>query len=263
MFLRRNTAGQVFTIPGSLRAVADGSAVTSGTIHVQKDGTDAAGAGTLTHLREGCFQYAPTAGESDCQILGYTLIGTGAIPLSGSVRTTNADPDDGTDLGLANLDAAVSSRSTLGTGDLAGLSTFDPATDPVNLQVDQSQVLSLGGLAVGGAAIDANLVSVNGEAVTGGTPEVDVVSVNGEAITPGIDPADLAAVADAVHDEAVEGTVTFRKLLRGFAAALLAKASGMSTTTGTFRDLGDTKDRIVATVDPDTGDRSAITLDLD
>lgn len=40
MFLQRNTAGQVFVVPGSLRAVADGSAVTStATITVVKDGT--------------------------------------------------------------------------------------------------------------------------------------------------------------------------------------------------------------------------------
>jgi hypothetical protein len=70
-----------------------------------------------------------------------------------------------------------------------------------------------------------------------------------------------AAAVDAVLDDVVEGTTTFRQMLRGFAAALLAKASGLATTTAVFRDIGDTKDRITATVDSD-GNRTAITLDL-
>lgn len=70
-----------------------------------------------------------------------------------------------------------------------------------------------------------------------------------------------AAAVDAILDDAVEGSTTLRQLLRGFAAALLAKASGLATTTATYRDLADTKDRITATVDAD-GNRSAVTLDL-
>jgi hypothetical protein len=70
-----------------------------------------------------------------------------------------------------------------------------------------------------------------------------------------------AAGVDAVLDEVVEGAYTFRELLRGIAAATLAKASGLETTTAVFRDLGDTKPRITATVDAD-GNRTAVTLDL-
>jgi len=40
-----------------------------------------------------------------------------------------------------------------------------------------------------------------------------------------------------------------------------AKVSGASTTTFTIRDLADTKDRIVVTVDAD-GNRTAVTRDL-
>jgi hypothetical protein len=69
-----------------------------------------------------------------------------------------------------------------------------------------------------------------------------------------------ASIADAVHDEVVEGSYTLRQLVRLMAAALLGKAAGMATTTGTFRDLGDTKNRITATITAD-GDRTAVTLD--
>lgn len=67
-------------------------------------------------------------------------------------------------------------------------------------------------------------------------------------------------IADAVHDEAVDGTTTFRESTRLQNAALAGKASGLDTTTATFRDLADTKDRITATVDAD-GNRTAVTLD--
>ena len=42
-------------------------------------------------------------------------------------------------------------------------------------------------------------------------------------------------------------------------SAMLGIVSGAATTTNTFRDVGDTKNRIVATVDVD-GNRSAVTL---
>lgn len=68
-------------------------------------------------------------------------------------------------------------------------------------------------------------------------------------------------VADAVHDEVVEGSTTLRQMLRGYSAALLSKLSGGGTATEVFRDIGDTKNRISATVDS-SGNRTAITLDL-
>jgi hypothetical protein len=73
-------------------------------------------------------------------------------------------------------------------------------------------------------------------------------------------PATEQELADAVLDEVVEGSFTLRQLQRMFAAAMLGKASGLATSTAVFRDLGDTKPRITATVDAD-GNRSAVTLD--
>jgi hypothetical protein len=67
-------------------------------------------------------------------------------------------------------------------------------------------------------------------------------------------------IADAVHDEVIEGTLTLRQMLRIFLASLAGKATGGDTTTITVRDNADTKARITATVDDD-GNRTAITLD--
>jgi hypothetical protein len=71
-----------------------------------------------------------------------------------------------------------------------------------------------------------------------------------------------ASVADDIWDEVLAGSTTGRQLMRGFAAVLLGKASGLGTTTATFRDIADSMDVIVATVDAD-GNRSALTRDLD
>jgi hypothetical protein len=70
----------------------------------------------------------------------------------------------------------------------------------------------------------------------------------------------LAGIPDAVHDEVVDGSYTFRQSTRLQNSAMAAKLSGAATTTVTIRDVGDTKDRIVATVDAD-GNRTALTLD--
>ncbi len=106
MFLQRNVASQVFTLPSTLRAIADGSAVTSGAaITWIKDGTSGVSAGTLTHITDGGYTYQPTQGETDCKIAGWVLTKTGSVGLAGSIRTTNADPNDGTRLALTALPA--------------------------------------------------------------------------------------------------------------------------------------------------------------
>jgi hypothetical protein len=71
---------------------------------------------------------------------------------------------------------------------------------------------------------------------------------------------DAATIADAVHDEVVDGTFTFRESTRLQNSAAAGKASGAGTTNYVLRDLADTKDRIDATVDA-LGNRTAITRD--
>ena len=70
-----------------------------------------------------------------------------------------------------------------------------------------------------------------------------------------------SAGVTAIWAEVVDGTRTAVQAMRGFIAALLGKASGLATTTAVYRNVGDTKDVITATVD-ENGNRSAITLDL-
>ena len=69
-----------------------------------------------------------------------------------------------------------------------------------------------------------------------------------------------SAAVDVILDDPVEGSFTMRQLLRLMAAALFGKASGGGTATITFRDLGDSKDRITATV-TSNGNRTTVVLD--
>lgn len=63
-----------------------------------------------------------------------------------------------------------------------------------------------------------------------------------------------------VWQYAVESGFTAEALMRLVASAVAGKVSGAGTGTETFRDLNDTKNRIVSTVDAD-GNRSAVTVD--
>ena len=69
-----------------------------------------------------------------------------------------------------------------------------------------------------------------------------------------------SGAVDSILDDPVEGSYTLRQLLRLMASALLGKASGGGTATITFRDLGDSKDRITATV-TSNGNRTTVVLD--
>jgi hypothetical protein len=70
-----------------------------------------------------------------------------------------------------------------------------------------------------------------------------------------------ATGVDDVLDEVVEGTITFRQMLRLFGAALGGELSGAATTTITIRNASDTKTVMTVTCDAD-GNRSALSLDL-
>jgi len=66
-----------------------------------------------------------------------------------------------------------------------------------------------------------------------------------------------AAGVDDFHDEIMEGTTTFREAIRLFLSVLTGKSSGGGTSTAVFRDIGDTKTRVSATVDAN-GNRTAV-----
>ena len=73
--------------------------------------------------------------------------------------------------------------------------------------------------------------------------------------------ASATSTTTAVLASAVDGTVTLAESLRLSNAVLGGKVSGAGTNQEYFRDLADTKDRAVFTVDS-SGNRTAVTRDL-
>jgi hypothetical protein len=159
------------------------------------------------------------------------IIGNITGNLSGSVGSV-------TGLTVAHIDAAISTRAT------------QTSVDDLPTSAELTTALS--------TADDAVLTAIDDLPTN-----VELATALGTA-----DDAVLAAIAgltsitaDDVWDEAVDGVITARELMRLYASALGGKGSGLETTTAVYRDLADTKDRITATVDAD-GNRTAVTRDL-
>ena len=69
------------------------------------------------------------------------------------------------------------------------------------------------------------------------------------------------SIASAVLEEIIEGTLTHKEAMRLLLAILAGLTSGGGSDTLVFRDIGDTKDRLVATVDRN-GNRVVIIRDV-
>lgn len=82
----------------------------------------------------------------------------------------------------------------------------------------------------------------------------------GSRAIPGDAMALTAAAVDAVHDDVVEGTLTFRQIVRIILAAVAGKSSGFPAGPAVYRDNADLKARITASVDAD-GNRSSVSVD--
>jgi len=111
--------------------------------------------------------------------------------------------------------------------------------------------------------IVGNVITAEGEPPiienAGAYHHTAVFQVSSNSLTQ--DTGGTGLTADEVWDFAVEGTITAAEAMRLFAAALAGKASGAGSNTIRFRDMADTKDRIVATVDS-LGNRASVTRDV-
>ena len=185
--------------------------------------------------------------------------------------------------------ADLTTELQAGLATAAALSTLDGKVDVIDGVVDAILVdtaeIGVAGAGLTALATAANLATVAGyldteiAAILADTNELQTDWTNGgrldllvDAIQAKTDalPASPAAVsdiptagaiADAVHDEVVEGTVTLRQSIRLHNSALGGKVTGLDTFNPVFRDLADSKDVIDATVDS-YGNRSAVTRDL-
>lgn len=179
---------------------------------------------------------------------------TTTVGLSGTTVKTATDVE----IDTANIQSRLPAELTAGgniKADVLAISGDATAADNLETAADGGS-FNLGGGGVVAASVTGAVGSVTGAvgSVTGAVGSVTVVSdKTGYRLS--------ATGVDDVLDEVVEGSTTLRQSVRLANSANGSKLSGAATTTVTIRDIGDTKDRVVATVDSD-GNRSALTLDL-
>ena len=139
-----------------------------------------------------------------------------------------------------------------------------PTTASRTLDVSAAGEAGIDWANIGGPTTSQTLSGTTvGTATALGTGAVNTTSVAAGAIDADALAADAAnEIADALLDRSngIETSYTVRQALRLILAATAAKLSGAATTTVTIRDVGDSKDRITATVDS-SGNRTAVTLD--
>jgi hypothetical protein len=168
--------------------------------------------------------------------------------------------------GLDDIDLSATMKTSVNTEADTALTDYDPATK-AEMDTAHALLATVAKQDVIDGIVDAILVDTgelqtdwaNGgrldllvDAILADTGELQTDWTNGgrldlllDAIKAITDLLTLAAIADAVHDEAVEGAVTNRQLMRYISAALAGKTSEAVANTMVIRDVNDTADRWV------------------
>lgn len=271
------------------------------TVYVTGDaGTQAVGSvgsGACTHEGNGYHTYAPAQAETNYTLIAFTFVGTGAIPVTIQVFTTGYDPTASViPANTIQVNGTSQTAKDLGALDVTQINTLashDPGSelaaeaDVTAVEVDTQDIQSrLPASLTGAGNIKSDAQVVSGSvtlatsqpnyapakasdvpsAASNATAVRDELSTElgriDEEIGSRLAAADYTAppsVAEIFSRE-IEG-LTFEQLVIGITSALLAKCDGMEGSTGHFRDLADTKNRITVTTDAD-GNRTSVTLDL-
>jgi hypothetical protein len=193
----------------------------------------------------------------------YDILLTDMCPAAVEIALTN---DTDTAAALAAQTTNIWQDTTAGNYTVAnsiGLSVMNGVALGTGLTI-ASVSGNVGGIAGAITTLDA-LDTAQNEAIStrASQTSVDDLPTNAELAT-ALDPLPTAAEnAAALMDlsNGIETSITPRQALRLILAAAAGKLSGAATTTVTIRNVGDSVNRITATVNSD-GDRTAITYDL-
>jgi hypothetical protein len=164
---------------------------------------------------------------------------------------------------LAGKQAANSTAQTEIRASGAGSGTYDATTDSQEAIRDNMGTTQTGDAfarlgAPAGASVSADIAAAKAD-----TAAIKLKTDNlpaAPAATGDIPTAAANAAALLDLSNGIETLVTPRQAIRLILAANVGKLAGAATTTVTIRNVGDSKDRIVATVDA-SGNRTAVTTD--
>jgi hypothetical protein len=182
-----------------------------------------------------------------------TLPAVNTVQISGdSTAADNAEAFfDGTGYAGGTIRLAVNAAQVGGqTASAAGTVTF-PGTI-----ASTTNITAAAGCAV--SSIGANVItatSIATDAITAAKIAADAIGAS-ELATDAVN--EIVAAMFARAFSAAYGSYTFDELVKLMSAVLLGKASGLDTTTATYRNLADNANVVVATVDAD-GNRTAVT----
>lgn len=266
----------------------------SGDVKVSKDGGAAANIGTLpsavTMGNTAMWKFVLADSELQCKVVSVTVAdaATKAIEDQMFVIETYGhasamyppDLSNSTSLGLTNLDAAVSSRSSHTAANVrtemdsnsTKLANLDASvssrlaassyTAPDNAGIT-SAAASASAAAASSSSADSKATAI--KAKTDNLPsdpasntQVGTRSAPGDAMT--LTSGERSTLVSAVFDYAIEGVERFVEFIRLARAVLLGKSDGFSEGPVHFRSRADDTNRVTATVDAD-GNRTAITID--
>lgn len=281
----KNVAGQKI---GAQIVDTDGAAFTgSVTVYVTGDaGTQAAGSvgsGACTNEGNGYYTYAPAQAETNYDLIAFTFVGTGAVPVTLQVYPQAevwSAANERAALGLAsnNVDAQLSALAgyidTEVAAILAGVAaipttpllaanyTAPPSVSAIRAEMDaNSTKLANLDATIASRASQASVDALNDfNPATDTVAHVTLVDTATTLTNPPSVPTESEIAAATLNDEDVETGVSLKQAVRLILAALAGKLSGADGTTITIRDVNDGKNRIVATVDK-YGNRTAVTVD--
>ena len=139
--MRKNIASQ--NVAAQVNSATDGTPLTTGvSVFVTIDGgTQGAGGGTTTHKGNGHWNYAPTQAETNGNHVAFTFTHASGVNQTVNVYTVSFDPHDTADLGLTNLDAAISTRLA---PTVAGRTLDVTATGEAGLDLDNTAGTQIG-----------------------------------------------------------------------------------------------------------------------
>lgn len=202
---------------------------------------------------------------------GYNIVGAITPSIADGNLSALTTIEGSGELTATAILAKLAEATLSGSGDLTaslGVVTQGEATlsGSGSLSADALAVSSVEATLSGSGSISASLSAILPiEAALSGSGTISPVLTGIGRLEAAISPfTDLSpeGLAQALLDNnEIEDNYSVRETLRLVAAVLAGKVSGSPTTTITFRDLNDTKDRVVATVDGD-GNRTALTLDV-
>lgn len=246
----------------AINAVASGGAavslqsVDSNGLQVFGSGNGIYASGETAVVLEGSDGYGVLAGGTEA---GMRVTGaTGA-----EIESNTTDPD-GTGLRVAGVGEGPDIDADI-TGTISSFPQISPAEIRQEMDANSTKLAHLD-VSVSSRLASANYtapVVPDNESIAAIKSQTDKIqfvgsdiksTLDGEIVS--VDPENFPMDLDAI----VEGDYTLRDLIRLVVAHTFGKASGGGTSTLRFRDLDDTKDRLVITVGR-KGDRTAVSYD--